>query len=211
MSVSKQMVEKENVMMMEQEVIITDKMVNEDLETDDLDLDFSGLDEVFEFPGSEEDVSAREVDEGLKYERVQHEDTDEEELEEADFAISDLIPSISTVVSRIAEAGVLSVINSNNGKRVSFSSEIYERLKQPTTFQVAYLESQMVIGQHLGDEHPSYYLKKQGAKRVIYNKELVDQITKHCGLDFTNRTSITFPTATYQKINGNIVAVIGME
>lgn len=205
------MVEKENEMVMEQEIIITNKMVNEDLETDDLDLDFSGLDEVFEFPGSEEDESAREADEGLEYEQEQYEDTDEEELEEAEFAISDLIPSVSTVVTRIADPGILSVINSKNGKRVSFSSEIYERLKQPTTLQVAYLESQMVIGQHLGDEHPSYYLKKQGAKRVIYNKELVDQITKYCSLDFTNRTSITFPSATYQKMNGNIVAVIGME
>ena len=186
----------------QEEIVIEESTNEEDFEVN-LKVDsYESLDEI--------DIEHLD-DEWADEEEEEEQNEDEEELEEADFAISDLIPSISTVVSRIAEAGVLSVINSNNGKRVSFSSEIYERLKQPTTLQVAYLESQMVIGQHLGDEHPSYYLKKQGAKRVIYNKELVDQITKYCSLDFTNRTSITFPSATYQKMNGNIVAVIGME
>ena len=207
MTVSKQMVGKEN------------EIVHEDLETENLDLDFLELDEDFGLPDSEEDESDSEENEELDYEQERYEDEKEvksdkegkDELEDVEFTISDLIPSVSTVVNRIAVPGILSVINSRNGKRVSFSSEIYERLEHPTALQVAYFNSQMVIGQYLGDEHPSFDLKTRGAKRIIYNKELVDQITRQCGLDFTNRTSITFPTASYKKMNGNIVAIIGIE
>jgi len=198
-----------------QKEVVIEKGTNEDFEVnlkvdsyESLDeIDIEHLDDEWDYEEDELDYEDKEEEE----EQQQEQNEEEEEMEEAEFVISDLIPSVSTVVSRIADPGILSVINSNNGKRVSFSSEIYDRLKQPTTLQVAYLESQMVIGQHLGDEHPTYVLKKQGAKQIIYNKELVDQITKHCGLDFTNRTSITFPTAIYKKMNGNIVVVIGME
>lgn len=134
-----------------------------------------------------------------------------EEMEEAEFNIDDLIPCVTKTVTRIPEAGVMSVVNSaKNGTRIVISQQVQHTLQEPSSVQVGFIEDGMVLGAHIGDEYTSFNLRKHGAKRVIYNKGLVEQITNHFGLDFTNRTSITFHSVSYKKLNGQTIAIISL-
>ncbi|MED0665947.1 hypothetical protein P4T04_06400 [Bacillus badius] len=197
--------EVKNDMEVERKVAETAELENESSGNEELDLDFSDdLNDDIELPDS------MDFDESVQDSDPTEEDM-EDELEEAAFDFSELVPSVSKPVNRIPDAGVLSVVNSKNGNRVSIASEVNNRLNEPNSVQVGFTEESMVIGQYLGEGYTSYDLKGQGTKRHIYSKELVEQITSHYQLDFRERTSITFSAATYQKLNGNIVAVISMK
>ena len=133
-----------------------------------------------------------------------------EEIEEAEFNIDDLIPCVTKTVTRIPEAGVMSVVSAKNGTRIVISQQVQQNLQEPSSVQAGFIEDGMVLGAHLGDEYTPFNLKKQGAKQVIYNKGLVEQITNHFGLDFSNRTSITFHSISYKKLNGQTIAIISL-
>lgn len=166
-----------------------------------------------------EEVIDVEVDSDDNTEEVDQEARDpeltedkQEELEEVTFDPADLVAAVSNVVNRIPEAGVMSVINSvKNGKRVSISREIMNKIGQLDSVQMGFMKNGIVIGQYLSDTNTSYQLRTKGAKKLIYSKGLVEQITEYFSLDFSNRTSITFHEATYQKLDGNIVAVINVK
>lgn len=148
-----------------------------------------------------EDIEVEEID-------VTHETDD---LEELDFDFDDVVPSITKTVSRIPEAGVLTVVNSEkNGNRVAIAREVHQKLRETPSIQIGFTKGCMLLGEHLGDSYTSHPLKKQGAKQIIYNKELVQQITAHMQLDFSDRTSITFHTVTYKKRDGHVIAIISL-
>ncbi|MFD2679258.1 hypothetical protein [Bacillus seohaeanensis] len=137
------------------------------------------------------------------------ESTQDEDIEELDFNLDDVTPSISKTVSRIPEAGVLSVVNSkDNGKRVAIARDVHQKLSEPSSLQIGFMNNCMLLGKQLGDTYTSYPLRKQGAKQMIYSKALVEQITNHFQLDFSNRTSITFHSVTYKKMNDQVIAII---
>lgn len=134
-----------------------------------------------------------------------------EKMEEAEFNIDHLIPCVTKTVTRIPEAGVMSVVNSaKNGSRTIISQQVHNNLQEPSSVQAGFIEDGMVLGAYLGDEYTPFNLRKQGAKQVIYNKGLVEQITNHFGLDFSNRTSITFHSISYKKLNGQTIAIISL-
>lgn len=184
--------------------------MDEELEIDfpdeiDLELSEEELDVDVDSDDSTEEVEQEAKDPKLT--EVEH-----EELEEVTFDPADLVAAVSKVVNRIPDAGVMSVINSvKNGKRVSISREIMNKIGQLDSVQMGFMKNGIVIGQYLSDTNTSYQLRTQGAKKLIYSKGLVEQITDYFGIDFSNRTSITFHEATYQKLDGNIVAVIGVK
>ncbi|MEC1375847.1 hypothetical protein P9D39_16270 [Heyndrickxia oleronia] len=167
----------------------TESQVNQNMNTDSNNLD------------------SLEVGDGMNHGSIK--DAMKESLEEATFNSLDIIPSISTKKNMIPDAGVLSVVNSNNGKRIAVSREVHNGLGNPMALQFGFINGGIVIGENLGDTFTLYELKKLGAKHMIYNKELVEQVTNHCNLDFTNCTSFTFSKVTYQKMNDSIVAIIG--
>jgi hypothetical protein len=197
------------------EAEVEDFMTEEDLEfgfsdeeQDDLNLSDDDFD--FELSDDESDEDD-EADDNVKGNEEAGEDEKQPEREEVKFKFGDYTPSITKKVNKIPDAGVMSVVNSINGKRVSMSRDVHEQLGEPASVQIGFMKQGMVIGQYLDDTCTSYELRQQGAKHIIYRKELVEQITKHCKLDFTNRTSITFPEATYQKLNGQVIAIISMN
>lgn len=190
-----------------------------DLEDDDFNLDFEteGDEEYIEMDedsGEDIDDEEQQEDEEVDMEQQEEQSSDDEEpeemLEEFEIPIGELIPSISNPINRITEAGVLSVVNSKNGKRVSIAKEVMEQIGQPTSIQIGFVDTRMVIGEYLGEAYTSYEVKVQGTKRIIYNKDLVEQITNHYKLDFSSRTSVTFSTATYKRMAGERVAIITM-
>jgi hypothetical protein len=135
----------------------------------------------------------------------------EDELDEMDFNLEDLIPSISNLKKIIHEAGVFSIINSDNGKRIVLPLEVTEKLQLTETAQIGYIQDYFVVGNQLGKEYTNYVLKSYGAKKVIYCAELVQEATNYHKLDFSQRTSITFSKVTYKTLNGNKVALIHVK
>lgn len=120
-----------------------------------------------------------------------------------------LIPSIAKVTSRSGEQGVLTIVKTaSNGNRLIVASEIHQALGEPKSIQVGFTDGKAVLAECLGEEYTDYSLRKQGAKSVIYNKELVEQFVEHFQLDFNERTSITLRSVTYQDWQGQQAAVI---
>jgi len=213
---TKDVAQNEMELVTEQEKMEVEETGEEILYENDLDIDLHDDIELIDFDSLEANQD-KEADSSNETGRDKKDETngktteDQEELEEITFDPSNVVPSVAKLVNRIPEAGVLSVVNSEkNGKRVSISSEVMNRLKNPETLQVGFLEGNLVIGRSLGDSYTSYTLKKQGAKQIIYSKELVEQMTDLCELDFSERTSITFPKASYQKMNDEVVALVSM-
>lgn len=189
----------------DEEEMVSHGITMEELEEETIDLADDDFDFDFEPEGQEEQIEMNEDSE----ENIDDEEP-KEMLEEFEISIGELIPSISNPINRISEAGVLSVVNSKSGKRVSIAKEVIEQIGQPTSIQIGFVDTRMVIGKYLGEAYTSYEMKVQGTKRIIYNKDLVEQITNHYNLDFTSRTSVTFSTATYQRMAGERIAIITM-
>lgn len=151
-----------------------------------------------------------------EYEEEQQSNLDQqetkEELEDTKYILTNLIPSVATVINRITKAGVVTVVKSSKSShRVSIAPEVYSNLNNPTKLQVGFVEKDLVIAEYLSDEFTSYSLKQQGAKHIVYNKELVEQISEHCELDFSSRTSITFQKVTYKNLNNQSIAIISLN
>lgn len=184
--------------------------------TDGLELEFSNEDfEDVSFEDESDDDTAEEDeveyddDDATEGQSEEQESEEQEELEDIDLA--EFEPSVSNPVKRIPDAGVLSIVNSNNGKRVVISSDVMEKMQKPTTVQIGYSKDAIAISRELGSQYTPYTLKKSGAKSIIYCTELVKQITDYYGLDFSDRTSITFSDVTYRTLNGRIVALISVK
>lgn len=73
-------------------------------------------------------------------------------------------PSITNPVKPFGEVGLLSIIYSKNGTRLSLSKDLNEELNEPTTVQFGLIGSEFIVGEALGEEFTDYSLKKQGAK-----------------------------------------------
>jgi len=174
---------------------------------DDLDFDLEEIESDVEMDTDSDgdDLSDENDDEDID------QPDEEENLEYTGFDMNDFAPSVSNLVNRIPEAGILSVINSTNGKRVVISPQVIDNIDNPSIVQIGYSDQAIAIGSHLGVGFTSYPLNKSGAKSIIYRTELVKQITENYDLDFTNRTSITFADVMYHKNNGHTVALISVK
>jgi hypothetical protein len=112
----------------------------------------------------------------------------------------------------IVKAGVLSIVNAETGTRLAFSSDILEKLGNPTELQVSYDEDKkIIIVGYLLDNENTYPIRKNGKKGIIYSKPLVDEITEAMKLDFSNRTSITFQEAEYLNDEQYLIAIIKIK
>ncbi|MHC1723202.1 MAG: hypothetical protein AB9836_08370 [Aminipila sp.] len=107
------------------------------------------------------------------------------------------------------EAGVLSIVNAKTGARITVANTLLEQIGNPTELQVSYdkVKKAIIVGEQLNNEN-SYPIRKSGSKGVIYTKGLVDEITEAMGLDFSNRSSITFQEAEYLQDEQYAVAII---
>lgn len=121
-------------------------------------------------------------------------------------------PASSKTTSRYnLTAGVMSVINSNCGKRVTLSKELMEKLNNPTKVVMSFSEESIAIGVTLPNNNNQLTIKPSGKKGIIYSAGIVSEITDMYGLNFSNKTSITFSQADYFEANGNIIAIINVK
>ena len=140
------------------------------------------------------------------------------ELVEDDYEIKESIdldsfkPSESKSINKgIAEAGVMSIINSKTGKRIIVSNEIMEKLNKPERIVMSFSEDKIAIGEQLPNNYNYINIKVLKSKGVIYSAGIVKEITDLYKLDFSNKTSITFLDVEYVKYEENVVAIITVE
>lgn len=117
--------------------------------------------------------------------------------------------STSKTISKTStEAGAMSVINAKNSKRITLSSEVIYKLNNPNTISISFSDDSLAIAERLPNNDNLLKLRSSGKKGVIYSSGLVSEIIDKYGLDFSNRTSITFLEVNYVKCNGYTVAII---
>lgn len=138
----------------------------------------------------------------------------EEEEEELDFIdLSEFTPVKSkSKAKESTEAGIMSIINSKkNGKRITLSKHLIQKLKVDKAINIALSSNAIVIASadaEIGNEFP---FKVSGNKVIIYSADLVNEITMHYGLDFSDCVSKTFYEVTYNKTSTHTVARISVK
>lgn len=127
--------------------------------------------------------------------------------------IKTLYPSKSSSITRTSTGeGVISIINSQkNGKRLALSDQLLSKLNYPSTIQVSFTESELVIGESIPKCTNSYNINTSGKKGLVYATALVLEICDTFNLDFSNRTSMTFDQVIYQKIGEISIARITID
>ena len=103
----------------------------------------------------------------------------------------------------------ISIVNCDNGRRVSISARLYEALGQPESlqFMISEKKSRLLIGCNLSEDGTSYPIKRP-EKPVIYNSKLVNLLTEAFELDYEGKTSLSFGSIKIREENDLIVAVI---
>lgn len=118
-------------------------------------------------------------------------------------------PALSKTTSRSnSRAGIMSVVNSNCGKRITLSKELMERLNNPSKIAMSFSEEYIAVGATLPNNNNQLNVKKEEKKCFIYSAGIVSEITNKYGLDFSNRTSITFSEVDYIEADENTIAII---
>lgn len=111
-----------------------------------------------------------------------------------------------------SNAAVTIVNTTKNGKRVTLSKEVVEKLDRPESLQVGFGDGQLILGNNiLPNDSPNYkvsYTEKSGAN--IYAGGLVGEITEEFDLDFNGITSISFSKVSYTKAANCTIAVVEM-
>ena len=124
----------------------------------------------------------------------------------------DAIGSTIKSKSRTAgEAGVMSIVKARTGNRNTLSKELLDKLNNPQKIQISYTEDSVIIGEKLPNNNSSFNVKISGAKGIIYSTQLVKEIAELFGLDFSDRTSITFNEVEYVLNEESPVAIIKIK
>lgn len=116
------------------------------------------------------------------------------------FILEDFLSSPS--IKNFGEAGDLSIIYSNNGKRFALSKEICIKIDNPNFVKIKFYNKGIVFINGDDDKNNAYELKSQGGKRIVYCGPLVKEVIEKFNLDFSNRSCRTFSGARVE-INGD--------
>lgn len=177
-------------------------------------------------PKTSDVIERRMQSEEGKNEEVQAvEEVKEQDSSEKDKAIIDITqetnknynlamfqPAISKTTNRSnLKAGVMSLVNSDCGKRVTLSKDLMNKLNNPTKVAISFSEEYIAVGETLPNNNNELTIKLSGKKGVIYSAGIVSEITNKYGLDFNNRTSITFYEVDYIEVNESTIAIINVK
>lgn len=100
------------------------------------------------------------------------------------------------------------VINEIKTSEDIHEEEVMDKLNNPTKVSISFSDERIDIGEALPNNNNQLNIKTSGKKGVIYSAGIVNEITNLYGLDFTNRTSITFLEVEYIENEGCNVAII---
>ncbi|WP_337019534.1 hypothetical protein [Oceanobacillus massiliensis] len=126
--------------------------------------------------------------------------------------LGDFESSVCEDKRRSVSAGGFSVIHSNNGNRVILNEKkVLHYLAEQDAVQIAYSAKYLAVANFISENNTDYTLSKSGKNGVIYNSELVKEIVERYDLDFSDRTSQTFPVYEAQEMESGTVVFIDMK
>lgn len=138
---------------------------------------------------------------------VTHVDTDDNVTD--CLNLDEFHPSESESISRKStKSGAISLVYSKNGIRLSMAKYVVDKLRDPKAVQVSLSKDSVAIGEYLPNNQNSYTVRKCGEKGILYAAKLVEEIIRKFNLDFTGKTSLTYPDVTFTTYNGYPVAVV---
>lgn len=133
-----------------------------------------------------------------------------------DFKVEELKASKSVDVSRTTrntQGGLNLVYTEKFGKRIGINqAKILDYLTDPTSIQFSYYkERYLVIGNNISNDNPKYSVRRNGNNGVVYNSELVKEVIDYFNLDFSHRSSKTYPVVDIQETEEGNRVVIDMR
>lgn len=142
----------------------------------------------------------------------EEQETEETKQEHKKYDLGNFQPALSKVTNRSElKAGVISIVNSNCGKRITLSKKLMDELSNPSKVAISFSDEVIAIGEKLINNNNQLIIKVSGTKGIIYSAGIVSEITERYDLDFSNRTSITFSEVEYIEVDGNTVAMISVD
>ena len=102
----------------------------------------------------------------------------------------------------------VSIVNCDNGKRVTLSAKLYAELGTPATVQVAVDAKRLYVSENLGKNDLRNYRVSHKSRGYVYCADLVEAITEKLNLDFSDRTSISLSNVKVTNIDGFPCAII---
>ncbi|MCP1143667.1 AbrB/MazE/SpoVT family DNA-binding domain-containing protein [Lysinibacillus endophyticus] len=129
-----------------------------------------------------------------------------QKLEEAaaDLFEGATLPTVPIPRNQVKHS-VLQVVNHTNGKRITFSKDIANRLQlqEGDSVNIAVKPNEIIIMKDSSSR--GFVICKE---RKIYGKELVELITQQFQLDFTGKSTCHLMNVEYQNYQGQVVAII---
>lgn len=119
--------------------------------------------------------------------------------------------SLNNISSKGGSAKVsLSIVNSdNNGKRISFTSTLLEKLDNPSALQFVLSKEDgcVVIGEELRPDERKIVFSKKGSN-VLYCGGIIKEITETFNLDYSDKTSQSFDNIEFDEYMDKPIAII---
>lgn len=108
----------------------------------------------------------------------------------------------------------MSCVNNHNGRRLSFTPGLYEKLGKPKKLQFLSLiqdeQNLLFVGEVLPNTSTSYTPSLTNNRAIIYHAGLVQQLTSDFELCYEKITSLTFNSVEFDEVDGYTVAIIKM-
>lgn len=137
---------------------------------------------------------------------------DKEDLELDELSLDEFIPAVSKPITKTTVSkGLVSIIYAKTGKRITFDPTLIEDLGLEETLQVGYNNRQLLLGSNLSPNYKNRKFRKQGAKYVLYDAALIQELIQNFNLDYSEVTSQTFDDVTYKQHQGTKVALITIK
>jgi hypothetical protein len=142
--------------------------------------------------------------------------TNIEDLEDIEglgnFDITTLRPASSKSFPREStNAGVISIVNSKDGKRISLSKGLLQKLNNPKTIQFSFFDNGIAIAESLPNNDITFVIKDTKNQFLVYSAPIVNEITEMFSLDFEGITSKTFHEVKYLTNSETPVALITIQ
>lgn len=97
----------------------------------------------------------------------------------------------------------LSIVYAPTGKRITLSRAILSYLPSDIdSIQIAFSKEYLLIGECLDESYTSYQLRNVGKNKVLYSSSLVKDIVDRYQLDYSTRSSMTFPIEKVEEVAG---------
>ena len=119
------------------------------------------------------------------------------------------IPKVQTASSAYS----FGIVNSKNGKRLTFSKALSEKLGLGETVDILPIidDGVLLVSANLPFEAASKGAVNKDERKICYAAALVALVTESFKLDFTRRTSMSFSDITVEDYEGETIAIVSIK